>query len=348
MTAVRLCKLPGFLALLVLTTLGLPAIDLPPTDHEYTWVERQQINFLNQQLVVDVEPAIGSQNWEEAEKLLREALKNDPNSNLLKGRLLTVLAEAGKNKEALAMAYPLLEKYPRYGPLISFIGNVEAAAGNEEAAEKAWTYLLALPDMPDADRLFAAKSLYFKAVERRDREQALDLARIWAKLEPTYRSNLQYASSLWKVGQREESLRALEKAVRLAKPDEKDEARFYLAYTYLKAGKPGEAETLFQEIATGSDDRGNRRRASMQLAYLSLSEGKNEVARQWLESAAVDGPKDEEWKKLYSQSIMGRIGSNRLWLRLERFSTPTKPPFSCCSPFSSSATDTKVWPTTLS
>ena len=93
--------LPG---LLLVACLRLSAIELPPTDHEYGWVEKQKIDYLNQQLLVDIEPAVGAGNWEEAEKILREALDNDPYNNRLKGRLLTVLAEAGKNEEALEMA----------------------------------------------------------------------------------------------------------------------------------------------------------------------------------------------------------------------------------------------------
>lgn len=285
-------------------TLRLGAIELPPTDHEYTWVERQEINFQNQQLLVDVEPAIGRADWAEAEAILKEALANDPNNNVLKGRLLTVLAEAGKNREALEMAYPLLKRYPRHVPLVQFIGNVENAAGNREAANKAWTYILALPNVPDDARLFAAKSLYFEVAAGGDTEEALRLARIWARLEPGYQSNLRYASALWKTGKQEAALETLRKAVRLARPAEKEEARFYLAYTLLKAGEGQEAESVFREIATGSPSADSRYRASMQLAYLKMEAGDMPAAREWLETAALDGEKNEQWKAVYSQTIL--------------------------------------------
>jgi len=280
------------------------AVELPPTSYEYTWLERQQINFENQQLVVDLEPAVGAQNWVEAEKILTQALQNDPESNALKGRLLTVLAEAGKNKEALELAYPLLKEYPRHLPLILYIGNVETKAGNRDAAAKAWTYALALPETSKEDRLFASKSLYYEALKKKDLAVALKASETWASLERSYQSNLQYASALWKTGNRDEGIRVLEKANRLAGPKEKETAQFFLAYTLMKANRPAEAQPLFRRLATDSEDSGARRRASMQLAYSSIASGDMKSAQQWLDAAALDGPKDEEWKKLYSETIL--------------------------------------------
>ncbi len=282
----------------------LHGIELPPSDHEYTWIEKQEIDFLNQQLVVDVEPAVGRRDWEEAERILRAALKNDPHNNRLKGRLLTVLAEEGKNEEALKMAYPLLEQHPRHIPLILYIGNVEAAAGNDEAARKAWTYVLALPNSPRDARLYAAKSLYFASAGTMELKEELRLARIWAEIESGYQSNLRYASALWKNGERDQALDTLRKAVRMAKPDQKDEARFYLAYTLLKADENREAEMIFRRIATDSSNPESRRKASLQIAYLRIEDGEMAAAREWLETAALDGGKDEQWKQIYAQTVI--------------------------------------------
>ncbi|MBC2601838.1 tetratricopeptide repeat protein [Puniceicoccus vermicola] len=279
-------------------------IQLPPSDYEYSWLERQEINFENQQLTVELEPAVASEDWEKAEAILREAIENDPNNNALKGRLLTVLAEAGEYQEGLDLAYPLLEQNPRYTPLIIYIGNLENSLGNRETAAKAWTYVLALPNTPKDDRQYAAKSLYFDALATQNLEVALESSRIWAQLERSYASNLQYASALWKTGDRDESIEVLTRAVELAKPDERGQAEFYLAYTLLKLDRNAEAKKWFTKIATDSKVRDDRYRAALQLAYLNIAEGNMEAARQWLDSAAIDGEKDENWKKLYSQTLI--------------------------------------------
>tara|TARA_R100000027_G_scaffold67028_1_gene64268 strand:- start:1641 stop:4190 length:2550 start_codon:yes stop_codon:yes gene_type:complete len=293
-----------FAALIAFATTPLGAIDLPPTDHEYTWIERQQINFENQQILVELEPIIAKQEWEEAQEILEKAVENDPYDNKLKGRLLTVLAESGKTQEALELAYPLLKKYPRHTPLIIYIGNLENQIGNRDTAAKAWSYVLALPNSPDADRLYAAKSLYYQSLATNDNQSALTSASVWAELERSYNSNLQYASALWKNGQPDKALKTLEKATRLAKGPEKDQADFYMAYTLLKAGKPAEAEKWFKKIATDSQDAEARHRAAMQLAHIETTAGNTAAARQWLDAAAIDGKKDKNWRKMYSQTIL--------------------------------------------
>ncbi len=295
-----------FLGLYLLGGFGfpLPAVELPPSDHEYSWLERQEANFKNQQLLVELEPTVASEDWDEAERILRQAIENDPYDNNLKGRLLTVLAESGQIAKGLEMAYPLLRTYPRHVPLVLYIGNLETAAGNRETAAKAWTYLLALPNVSDRDRLFAAKSLYYEALNSGDQEAAFESAQIWTRLDRTYQSNLQYASALWKEGRREDAISTLEKAARLAKPDERDQAEFYLAYTLMKAERPAEAKERFLKIATSSKDAQARYRAAMQLAHQAINEGDMDSARQWLDAAAIDGEKDENWKKLYSQTFL--------------------------------------------
>ncbi|MGE9291324.1 MAG: tetratricopeptide repeat protein, partial [Puniceicoccales bacterium] len=172
------------------------AIELPPTEHEYSWLERQEINFENQKLLVELEPLIASKDWPEAEKVLSKAIENDPYSNALKGRMLTVLAESGQYAKGLEWAYPLLEKYPRYTPLVLYIGNLETSLGNSDTAAKAWTYILALPNSSDDDRLYAAKSLYYYSLATGNLPTALESARTWARLERSYPSYLQYASAL--------------------------------------------------------------------------------------------------------------------------------------------------------
>ncbi|MGE9291654.1 MAG: NfrA family protein, partial [Puniceicoccales bacterium] len=126
----------------------------------------------------------------------------------------------------------------------------------------------------------------------------------WARLERSYPSYLQYASALWKNGDRERSLEILKESANLATPEERDQAQSYVAYTLLKAGRPAESKRWFTRIATDSDDPETRYRAALQLAHININEGNMEAARQWLDSAAIDGDKDENWKKLYSQTLL--------------------------------------------
>lgn len=280
------------------------AIDLPPTTHEYTWLERQEINFKNQQLLVELEPLIAAEKWEEAEEILTEALNNDPYDNKLKGRLLTVYTESGQDQKALDMAYPLLKENPRYAPLIIFIGNLEKKMGNQETSAKAWTYILELPTPTREEKIYAAKSLYYDSLSLNNLESLLESTRIWASLEVSYESNLNFASALWKNGNRDRAIQRLERAVRIASPSEKTEGESHLAYTLLKAGRPEEAKPLFEKFATSSPNPEKRYQASLQLAHIYLNESDPKAARKWLDHAVDDGEKDEEWKKLYSQTLI--------------------------------------------
>jgi len=277
---------------------------LPPTDYEYSWIERQQVNFLNQKVLVDVEEAVGQKDWEKAERLYREALRNDPNSNTLRARLMTVLAESGQYDRALKEAYQQLSKYPDYPPLLHFIGVLEEQQENLPAAQKAWRRLVSLPGTPDNILLYASKSLYPTVVQERDRELALQLASIWASLEPGYDSYLQHASSLWKAGQRSQAIDVLTEAIPMGNDEQKEDGAFYLSYILIHVGRGEEAIPYLQQIARTSPDSTARYRSAMQLAHLHYNLREMGKARDWLDAAADQGDKDDSWKELYAQTII--------------------------------------------
>lgn len=289
---------------LLFFSLSVLALPLPPTDHEYTWLERQRVNFLNQQLIVDIEEKVGTQKWDEAEKLFREALANDPNNNELRSRFMIMLSESGQYDQALRLAYEQKKKYPKYPRLLHFIGVLEEKKGNHEAAHAVWRELVSIPGTPDDILLYAAKSLYPQATLEKNRELALQLAEIWALQEPSYDSYLQYASSLWKAGRRTEAINILKEAVEKGSPSQREESSFHLAYILIHVGREEEALPYLRYIATQSPDSSARYQAAMQKAHLHYNLRQMGLARDWLDQASQAGPKDEAWRELYGQTIL--------------------------------------------
>ena len=220
----------------------------------------------------------------EAEAVFREIMDRFPRNETARVDLARMLAETGREDEAIVLADEALEANPRNGFALAARFVAEARSGREAAALET-AQALAEQRAGDSDVLVRAGDLLLGAGRPALAARAYEGAQEQLELDPLLLGKL--GSALLAAGDLEAARLPLRSAARLAPGDPRP--RFYLGSLALQEGNEEEARLRFREAL----ERGPAFTAPLvTLGGWLVDQGRIEEARSVLEDAIRRNPRD--------------------------------------------------------
>jgi len=183
----------------------------------------------------------------DAERLYREALKQEPKANAVAVKLHALLAATGRKADADAWARKWMAENPRDAGMRLYLGERELAAKNLKASAAHYQAAIAI----EPDNALALNNLAWIGGELGD-PKAIDYAERALKLAPNSATVLDtYGMLLVRGGEAERALPYLERGRKLA--PERNDLRLNYAKALIRAGRKDDARRELEALNAVKD-----------------------------------------------------------------------------------------------